>query len=478
MNHSKLFELISSTSRQERADLWVFIGMPGNRLNEESQAIFLMLLDYMEGREEISEEEFKEEELSVEQVERWNRNKNHLLRVLKKFMLMQLADAEHSWGDYTLLKYYFKGNLKKNFDSTFKKTLKGVQQQRGVAEEDVLEYFLYLLDVQNNKDIRTYDKSVQLSELALDRFYLTQRLRILCERYNRFFMTPGEDAEAIEKEVAEIREKIEAWGVIQNSKNDFILAKLYLNLIDISSTSSEEAYENMLEFIADEDHEKHIPKATLVDAHKYLMNYCIRKIHQCEFEYIESYFRFAELLGLGKDAILEQVETLEINIFVNHVSMAILAEDYEWAGKLIEAVVEVQSSRDWKNIIVLAKALLLFYRGETEESHEALQQFDTQKDTYYKLIYKSLLMKLYVEQESWLVLDDYLKSFRKYVREQEFRKDRKQKMLHFIKYVAQLYRAKKKPKGKKEKKGLDLEQLKGQVFALDYLWLVKLKEKE
>ncbi len=474
MNPSKLFELISSISGQERADLRVFIGMSGNALNEELQAVFLLLLDYMEGKEEISEEDFKVEMLSAAQAKKWNRTKNHLLRVLKKFMLMKLTDTEGVWESFVLTKYYLDHKLKKNFDSTLKKTLKTIQQRRGVAEEDVLEYFLYLLEIQNKKDVRVHDTSVQLSELALDRFYLTQRLRILCERYNRFFMTPGEDAEAIEKEVAEIRGKIEVWEAIQNSKNDFILAKLYLNVIDISSTSSEEAYENMLKFIADEDHEKHIPKAIWVDVHKYLMNYCIRKIHQCDFDYIDGYFHFAELSGYGRTAALEQAATLEINIFVNHVSMAILAEDYEWAEKLIAAVAEVQNSRDWKNIMVLAKALLLFYRGQTEESHEALQQFDTQKDTFYKLIYKSLLMKIYFTQKSWLVLKDYIISFRKYVKEQKIGADREQKMLNFIQCVGQLYRA----KVKKEEKEIDLAVLKGEIFSLDYLWLIKLKEKE
>ena len=108
------------------------------------------------------------------------------LEALNKLVLLNRPKESNFGEAYQLLKIYKEHGAEKNFTSGLLQAFKILQRAGNYDHEHYLHMFLLKeLEVSAVRGIRKQQGKVMELEACLDTFYLENKLRLLCEKYNR-----------------------------------------------------------------------------------------------------------------------------------------------------------------------------------------------------------------------------------------------------------------------------------------------------
>ncbi len=360
---------------------------------------------------------------------------SNLFKEIKFFLVTQEIEEDKILYD-VLLSRVFK---KRGMDELFKKH--NDSSQKAILKAPVLEHHHYHALAQLSHDATfhrdtpklntDYDQQLAQAEEYLDMRYLLDKLKIICERMAMKEIIQSEDnLGLIVVDFQEIKKNI------QNNA----LASLYFMVIEMYDKDNVEAYRLLKEKIL--ANKLSLSPEVTYNLCGFLINFCSKKYKSNKTHYTSELFELYEYL-IDNNLLLEDNYIYE-NHFIYSIIVAVGIEAYPAAQRNLKLYKKLKP-RYQASGKALGNAILYFAQKKYEDVITHLQQ-TKMKDISYKLTARSLLMRSYYELGEWIVLKDYIKAGRRFIkREKTIAPTTGKANLNFYNFVAELIKHNEKP---------------------------------
>lgn len=298
--------------------------------------------------------------------------KNEFL--LKGFLLMGLRERSldkhfiSNAGDYKK-----KLGEKKMYDSDY-------FYEQYLLEKELDHYFI-------KKEVRKSNESLQRKSDSLDTFYLSEKLKNLCDMVNRKNIISATYTISLMDELLTYINK--NLNSIRDIPSIYIYYKILLGLIE--SDVPQHFYELKT---ALEKYGKMFSKEESRQMYDYAENYCIKKVNSGDPAYLPELFSIYELL-LSNEILFEGEHLSQLD-YKNIVSIALKLDKFEWTIDFIEKYKSRIAPKFRENAYQYNLASYYFSKQDYKNALKLLQRVEF-IDAYYHLGAKSMLLRMYFE---------------------------------------------------------------------------------
>ncbi|MEZ4849749.1 MAG: hypothetical protein R3B93_14275 [Bacteroidia bacterium] len=394
----------------------------------------------------------------------WNYLANHILELVREFLLYNLVIKSMITRWFLLTKVILDHGWKKNYRSSLKKLQNLLEAPINRDEHHHLfEYWTNKLIIGSAKSNRKLPDEMDKVNQALNSFYIENKLMVMTEMANR-------------KQIIQSKSSLPIWDNIIDSLEskqfyNSIGIEIYFHLYKMMTEESENHYNNVKEALAENGKTFSIEYKKPI--YHYLMNRCMAFINQGKIEYAHDYLGFIDQMVREK-IILEGGEMPPPRL-KNMVSASLLVNKDNWAENYVNSFSQFLPKSDRRSITLFGQAQINFYRAEYRMALKKLNGF-TFKDMYYRIAYEILLLKIYYELKDFDALFKRAATFRKYLSREVKLSDRKKTAVrNFIKGLTDIVKYKGYDKQKTEELTAYFEKEK---IITDREWLLsKVKKK-
>ncbi|MEL6862773.1 MAG: hypothetical protein AAFP19_00070 [Bacteroidota bacterium] len=428
--------------------------MSTNHLSDREREIMLCLLEDISKKRKISESKIINTYLEQGEIANWNRIKNRLTQVIKRYFLIQEIEQGPRYRDSLLLGYFQKEGLTKNYMALDSK----IRKDRYPKDEktSLFNFWNAEIGINSRKELRKKDHFLSEMDQQLDDFYLENKLRLLCEQINRSYIINSEVHFTSLPDY--LKDRIEA----SSSEGIALYYEIYKMLTAEHSSSH---FWKVDQLIANSSFSKAYKK----EVYDRLMNYCVRQINLGQISFAKQYIKYIDQLANLK--LFIQANRISALRFKNCITVGVIADDQKWLTRFIAENANYLDAETKPAVLSFNQAFILFYQGNTTASHDLLKAFKP-FDIYYKIAHDLLLLKIQYLQllsGSFLAMNfkTRIESVKKYIRQQDrLRPERKKQVINFLNILAKL----------RTNKAIDLHA--DHLAIIDYLWLVRIVEQK
>jgi hypothetical protein len=466
MQKSQLIQVLRTFSRKELRELGKWVESPAH--NQRQDVVFLY--EYLTEKDRLYCDEFlsKAEVFSYiypkEDYDdaRFRQTMHFFMKVVEDFLAFTEWRENEGRFNLMLAKVYRKRNFLKGFKKYVNKARSALESQpirnelfhRGTY--DILQE--QYLAQSKQKRVTAYNLQ-ELSE-ALDVSYLSEKLRQSChmlthQKVYKVDYTIG----LIEPVLLYIEEK------------DFLkipaVAIYYYALKTLTNVEEEIHFQHLKQQIL--SHEDAFPKNELRDIYLMAINYCIGKLNAGKEQFLQETF---ELYRKGVESfILIENGVITRWTFRNIVSAGLKVKEYEWVKQFISDYQQYLDETYKESIVHYSLGVLYSAMGDYKQAMSLFARADY-KDVLLTLNAKSLLLKMYYEQDELDAMESLIESMQAYVRRKEVMGYHKQSYKNALSLTKKLIRI--NPYNPEQKSGLEKEVKEADpLFPGDRSWLLK-----
>ncbi len=476
MYQSKLIELLGVLSKKELNRLEEFLQSPFFNKNKTILLFFEYLKPFAPS--------FTSEKLSKQVVYehiykgmpyddlRLRHLMSDLLKLVERFLVHHRLESSNTQKYRSLTATYNDFQLYRHA----KDVLQGWQRWQNKRKEQHLNYYYdqYCLEeensITNNPDhSRTSDFNLQKRVDQLNIFYIASQLQFACfigNTINNF--DTDFDLILLEDILKVVKER--------NLTEIPVIAIYYYAYHMIQDKEDEASFRSFTQLF--QAHMEKFPYDDVQTFYIFAKNFCIENINAGNEQYYEDIFELykSELDFFQKR---EDDKILTLGNFKNIVTVGLRLKLYDWVEQFIEEYKDQISTSNASDIIDYNLAQLYFYREQYDDAIDLLfgKKYD---DPFYEIDARKLLIKIYFEQEEYLVMTNAMKTLRVYVhRNKKIAKIHKDANRNFINFLNEIVKLKTKPKhktknGKYEEKLTALkEKIKTDDFVAERKWLME-----
>lgn len=251
---------------------------------------------------------------------------NLLAELAHDYIRVKEATGNHIASEVELLKQFRIRRYEKGFNDQCKKLETMIGQAEGAYSEDLHAIYRFQQEQSffiEEKGNRALDPNIEASSQALDRYFMVEKLKLLCAAENLKKISNIERMVGMEKPLMEYI-KTSSW------KNDPLIT-VYLNMLTIlREPDPEESFRELMQTLL--SGHLQISRDDLENVIITARNYCIRKINAGNKDY------FYPLFDLYKLELRQLPSTEEITTFTykNVVTTSLILEEYEWTKSFID----------------------------------------------------------------------------------------------------------------------------------------------
>lgn len=385
-----------------------------------------------------------------------------LSKLLERYIMVRQLESSKVQQNLLLLEFYRANDIEKYFSQAFDETQKSLEQS---AVKDSEYYFgRYLVEetLYNYSSVKR-DKSLDqvLQEVTdnLDYYYLSKKLKFVCEMYTRQNFLNSEYKTHLLPELMEY--------IKNNDFSEYPAISIYYTILQTLLEENEEShYKELLDKLG--QFEGAFSSEELRDLYFLAQNYCTKRINQGNARYLREYFNLTNKL-IDKELIYENGFIIP-STFKNIVTVGLRLEEFEWTENFIYTYKERLAPKYRENAFIYNLAWLHFFKGEYKKTLRLLSNVEYM-DVYYILDSKILLLKTYYELEEVDAFFSLIDSFYVYLRRNDLISSyQKTICLNFVKFVKKLMRVKLGDKKAAEKL---LEEIQETKHVASISWLIK-----
>ncbi len=290
-----------------------------------------------------------------------------------------------------------------------------------------------------SKEHEGYSQHLQNRANALDTFYISTKLRIVCEMFNRQNIFSVEYEISILDAILEYVERN-----IQKSENQSSVNIYYRILFTLTNPSDEENYFKLIDLL--DKAENDFSSEELKEMYTFAMNYCIKQLNNGRVEYESHLFRlYCKLIETG---LIYENNYISQWDFKNIIATSLRLSEMEWTEDFINSNKD-KITPAFKDVSYHFNLANLYYeKGEFVSAVKTLHQFDDAlkkvsdpdfDDTFYNLDSRSMFIKIYYESKEDDTLRATIETFRSYlVRNKKISDSRRKNYLNLLKYTKKL----------------------------------------
>jgi hypothetical protein len=452
MQKSNLINILKSFSKKELRDFKKWLQSPIHNQRED----IVRLYDYLCNENTLNEEDSLEKTIVFKYIypkEKFDDAKMRqvmffLNAAMEKYLVYAHFAEDEIRQQAILAGIYGKRNLIKPFKKTVAEyeNIKGKQTQTP-DNNFLFDYFLQkdVFDFTNRHE-RTNNTNLEKVQHSLDVYYFINKLRLACasEYYNRVFKT--NHSNFLIDEIIKICET--------DNFNAPLLTLYMLTYKLIKFPNEENHFEEFKNILA--GNTDYLTPADAKEIYLWAINYCSGKINAGRAEFNQ------EVFNLYKKGIEERF-LIEDNIitpftFKNVISRGILLKEFVWVENFIEKYQQYLDDESKKGIVDFNLAMLYHAKKDYKKSQRLLISLEVD-DLLINLNARFLLIKIYVEQSEYELLEPQLDSMRAYLNRKDLIGYHKSMYKNIISILKKMLKIHSNDKTAKEKLKAEVKEL-------------------
>jgi hypothetical protein len=365
---------------------------------------------------------------------RLNHLMSFLLKLAEDFLGLELYWKDKYAHGNQVLRALGNRNLEKHYHFNLEKLRKTITREKQLDGPQL--YASYSLEIYEAERFvrnapRQFNESVQKATDSLDAYYLLEKLRRTCYMYTSqaILATPynlqlveeicrfvGANLESMPTPAIEAYYRIFQLLSKENPDEDFQLLKV------------------LLEARAPE-----FGQEDLRDVYQYAINFCNIQIMKAREQYVPEAFALYST-GVESGVLLEN-GVLSPWHFKNIVNLALKLKKYDWTEHFIASTTPLLATEFQADARHFNFALLFYTTGRLDEALLHLNKVEF-TDLHYSLGAKSMLCKIYYENEDIDALESLIHAFNTYLRRNKFISENvRQAYLNFTQLLRKIHRA-------------------------------------
>lgn len=413
MQKSTLIEIIRSLDKKEVREIHKWLLSPAHNHREDGVLLFQYLVKAL-----AKNEAAPEKEQCWDAIFQGKPYDDAYMRQVMYFLLQNieeyLAFTELSKDDVhiqsVLLKVYHTRKLDRSFRLTMENARK--RQQKSpfrnaiyLKEQHLLEQeqYYYLVGQKWSTDL-----NLQETSNALDLAYIAEKLRLGClmlahqNIYKKITYQPGF--------LPLLLEYVENNGLLSEPA----VAMYYYSYKALIERENESNFDAFIKTIFEKGHL--FPLNELREFYLSAINFCISWVNTGNIPYTRKAFELFRT-GFEKGILLENNSISRMS-FGNAVSAAIKIGEFDWAEQFIEKFKDHLEEKIRESMVYFNLARMHFEKGNYTKAQELLLHFEYD-DLLLNIIAKTMLLKIYYEQDEYDAFESLIDSMRIYLQRKE-----------------------------------------------------------
>ena len=371
-----------------------------------------------------------------------------LLKTVEEFLVYQEVNKDEANIKITLAKVY----RKKKLDKLFSKSIKQVEQIQQNALFQNEKYLQNEYNLQNEKYVyqsRVNRISQNLQEVSdsLDISFLSGKLRQYCLMLSH----------------QSVYQKEYSIGLLQDllptiQKEEYLKIPAIAIYFFVFKTISQKEDESHFFRLKDQikTHGHIFPSIEIRDIYLMTINYCIGRINIGKENFVREAF---ELYKLGfENKVLIENNLISGPTFNNMVSSSLKLSEYDWVEIFIRDYQQYLDDKYRNSYVFYNLARLHYEKKEYTKAMQLLIQDVHYEDILIFLTSKTLLSRMYYEEEEFDALESLIESMRTYIQRKKIMGYHKANFKNYIRYIKKLLKAKPSDKTGKEKLKTEIQQ--------------------
>ncbi len=467
LKDSKLAQIISALSPKEQKELKSYLRIPMFSNRTLVGECFDYVLIHRKKRREwpskaaIHQQFFPKKNYKDEQVRLLM---SQLLKAIEDYWVHKAQRQQSVQRGLTLAQVYRSRKLDKAFQQNLKTSLQQLEKRGDRSDTFFFEMYQTKLEWYSHRTAisRADEQELQAISDALDKGFIIAKLRQAC--------------------------RMLAQQAVAKQQYDFGLLEASVQYLESNNLLKEPAVriyyhsyralcmkEEQRHFRAFKDclfeFETHFPPKELRDLYLLGVNCCIKIINTGQHDFLHEILALYKR-GLVNEALLEN-GVLSHFTCQNIVTTGLHTNDYEWTHWFLENYKD-KIEREYKESTYRFNLGRLFYSEQKyDEALELLRDIN-HKDLLLNLFSKTLLLKIYYEQQKFQLLEPFLDAFAIYLRRKKVIGYHRTNYKNIIAYTKKLTSI--NPFDKTEKAALQ-QQIEAEEILSERAWLLdQLKE--
>lgn len=432
MEKSSFVPILRSCSKKEIREIRKWLHSPAHNQRED----VIILFDYLMENQHL----YKSECLRKEQIfrriypnETFNDAKMRQViffftRSLEEFLIYQELREDEVRAKILLAGVYRKRNLNKVFAKNIRQT-RQLQASQQYQDSNFLQNQCLILREEYahaaNQN-RVVPLNLQEVSDALDASFFAEKLKQACYMQSHLKVFKADYTIGFLEETLQYVEK-----------NDLLtipsVSIYYHGLKTSIESENEENYHNLNRDIINYGHL--FPHEEIRSIHLIAINYCIGRINSGHKAYIRDLFEQYKQ-GLEMKTLIEN-GLLSRYTFRNLVTNGTYLKEFAWVENFIIQYQSFLEERHRESIVHYSQAKLHFEKGDYPKAMKLLNQVEYD-DLLMNLTAKTMLLKMYYEQDEFDALESLLESMRSYMRRKKVIGYHKANYKNIIRYTKKL----------------------------------------
>ncbi len=435
MVKSHLIEILRTFSKKELRELRKWLQSPAHNQRDD----VLRLLDYLSEDNHLYNDAYLDKKSAF----RWVHAKEtfddakmrqtifFFMKALESFLIYEEIQQDDIYTKTALARVYRKRRLDRSFQKNMRH-IHSLQQKHHFRNSHFLrnqylsqeEQYTYIVS-QN----RTIPMNLQEVADSLDITYLADKLRQSCH------MLAHQTVYKTDYETGLLKEALQY--VESNKFLDVPAIATYYYIYKTITEKEEEVHFYSLKKQINEN--GHLfPQSEIRDIYLLAINYCIGRMNAGDDNYIRESF---ELYRQGFDCnILIENEATSRWTFQNVVLIGLKLQEFSWVEHFITNFQQYLEEKHRKSVVAYSLARMYYERGNYDASIRHLNAADYD-DILINLNAKTLLFKMYYEQEELDALESLLESMRNYLVRKKVMGYHKSNYKNIIRFTKKLLKA-------------------------------------
>ncbi|MCI5058870.1 MAG: hypothetical protein MRY83_22340 [Flavobacteriales bacterium] len=462
MKNKKIIKILQQLSHEDVKELSKFIHSDYFSCPKLARKLYDTIIRYYPN--------FKESLINKERIwaklfdEHYNDQKMRLLtsdlyRQVEHFLIYQSLKKDNLLQDQLLIKRIGQMNLPSAFQSTLN-SQKKKQKNSGYGQIELLHSNLIIEEETFEFKSRTEPQSSiqnlqRISDLT-DEYFLSMQLKYSCELLNREkILSQSYEYELINELITFIP---------TSSYIDVPLIHSYYHIFLMLKTDDEREFFYLKDKLT--EYLMVLNSKELRDIYVFLLNYCIQQSNKGNAKYLKELFDLYKIL-LDHRIIIEG-NYMHLYDFKNISTVALRVKAYNWISNFTNEYTPYLSLQYRESAIAFNMARISYQKGALKEATKFLLNVDF-ADTYYEIGARSLLIKIFFEEDNYDLFIANVNSFKQYIDRNKSVTDHQNKLhSNFLKWIKRLYKVK---EGKRRNFRKWHDEFRNDILIADKTWL-------
>lgn len=413
MQKSVLAEIVRSLQRKEIRGLNKWLQSPAHNQRQDVPLLFDYLVKSVTNGDEVPEKEQAwaaifpgkpYDDAYMRQVMYF------LLKAIEEYLVFEEFNRDPVQYHLSLTRIYRRRRLEKAYKQAQRLGNEHLDSQPLRNDYYLLQKFFLEQEEHERLMMITQNAPVNLQETAdaLEKWFAAQRMRIGVDMLAHYRVY-----QKISYEYGLLDELL-VYAHDKKMLDEPAISVYYYAYKALTQPEEEPHFDQLERLIHSEMHRFHpLEVRTLYLA---ALNYCVAKINQGRQDFARRAFELYRR-GLETGILLEN-NVVSRYTFGNAVGAALKMGEYDWAEKFIQDFQHHLDEKQRNSIVNFNLSRVYFEKGDYNKAQRLLTQFEYD-DMLFNIIAKTMLLKIYYEQDELDAFESLLESMRIYLQRKE-----------------------------------------------------------